>query len=56
MIGYDLGQEAEVPDLEYSAEFAEKILAASRGNFVEVSADDLIAQLDDMLAKARVSG
>ena len=38
---------------EYSAEFAEKIIAASCGEFVEISADDLIAQLDDMLAKAR---
>ncbi|MBU0525909.1 MAG: hypothetical protein KKC24_08505 [Gammaproteobacteria bacterium] len=41
------------PHPEYSAEFAEKILAASCGEFVEISADDLIAQLDEMLAKAR---
>jgi hypothetical protein len=38
---------------EYSAEFAEKILAASCGEFVEISADDLLAQLDEMLTKAR---
>ena len=41
------------PHPEYSAEFAEKILAASCGEFVEISADDLLAQLDEMLAKAR---
>lgn len=43
----------DYPHPEYSAEFAEKILAASCGGGVEISADDLIAQLDDMLAKAR---
>lgn len=43
----------DYPHPEYSAEFAEKILAASCGEFVEISADDLIAQLDEMLAKAR---
>jgi hypothetical protein len=43
----------DYPHPEYSAEFAEKIIAASCGEFVEISADDLIAQLDDMLAKIR---
>ena len=43
----------DYPHPEYSAEFAEKILAASCGEFVEISADDLLAQLDEMLAKAR---
>jgi hypothetical protein len=38
---------------EYSSEFAEKIIAVSCEDFVEISADDLIAQLDAMLEKAR---
>ena len=43
----------DYPHPEYSAEFAEKILAASCGEFVELEADDLISQLDYMIAKAR---
>ena len=43
----------DYPHPEYSAEFAEKILAASCGEFVEINADDLLAQLDEMLAEAR---
>jgi len=39
--------------LEYSAEFAEKIIAASCGEFVEIDVDDFLAQLDAMIAKAQ---
>lgn len=39
--------------LEYSHEFAEKIIAASCGKFVEIDVDDFLAQLDAMIAKAQ---
>lgn len=39
--------------LEYSPEFAERIIAASCGEFQEIDADDLLKQLDDMIAQAR---
>jgi hypothetical protein len=39
--------------LEYSAEFAEKIIAASCGEFVEIDVDDFLAQLDVMIANAK---
>lgn len=42
----------EVP-LEYSPEFAEKIIAASREEFHEIDIDEMISQLDAMIAKAR---
>ncbi|MFP3448470.1 hypothetical protein [Pseudomonas sp. SIMBA_067] len=38
---------------EYSPQFAERIIAASCGAFQEIDADDLIKQLDDMIAQAR---
>ncbi|MNE78800.1 hypothetical protein D3C80_1752360 [compost metagenome] len=38
---------------EYSPQFAEHIIAASCGPFQEIDADDLIKQLDDMIAQAR---
>jgi hypothetical protein len=39
--------------LEYSPAFAEMIIATSCEEFVEIDPDELIAQLDQMLAKAR---
>lgn len=39
--------------LEYSPQFAERILAASCDEFVEIDVDDMIQMLDDMLAQAR---
>jgi hypothetical protein len=39
--------------LEYSAAFAEKIIAASCEEFVEIDVDDFLAQLDAMIHKAR---
>ncbi|MBM3110468.1 hypothetical protein H8F21_19195 [Pseudomonas sp. P66] len=39
--------------LEYSPEFAEKIIAASCGEFVEIDVDAFLAQLSDMIAKAK---
>lgn len=39
--------------LEYSPEFAEKIIAASCGEFVEIDADAFLAQLYAMIAKAQ---
>jgi hypothetical protein len=39
--------------LEYSPEFAEKIIAASCGEFVEIDVDTFLAQLDAMIAKAQ---
>jgi|GEM_PF-1864871 len=39
--------------LEYSPEFAEKIIAASCGEFVEIDVDEFLAQLSDMIAKAK---
>ena len=39
--------------LEYSPEFAEKIIAASCGEFVEIDVDDFLAQLDVMIANAK---
>lgn len=39
--------------LEYSPEFAEKIIAASCGKFVEIDVDKFLAQLDVMIAKAQ---
>jgi len=47
MIGYDLGGE------ECSEAFAQRILAVRDEDFVEVDADVLIAQLDEMLEAAR---
>jgi hypothetical protein len=38
---------------EYSPQFAERIIAASCGEFKEIDVDELISQLDDMIAKAR---
>lgn len=38
---------------EYSPQFAEMIIAASCREFVEIDPDELIAQLDEMLKKAR---
>ena len=42
--------------LEYSPEFAEKIIAASCGEFVEIDVDAFLAQLDAMIAKAQGAG
>lgn len=39
--------------LEYSPQFAERIIAASCGEFKEIDVDEMISQLDDMIAKAR---
>jgi len=39
--------------LEYSPEFADRIIAASCGEFKEIDVDEMISQLDDMIAKAR---
>lgn len=39
--------------LEYSPQFAELITAAECGEWREIDADDLIAELDAMLMKAR---
>jgi hypothetical protein len=39
--------------LEYSPQFAEQIIAASCGEFKEIDVDEMISQLDDMIAKAR---
>lgn len=39
--------------LEYSAEFAEKIIAASCAEFVEIDVDEFLAQLSAMIAKAQ---
>ena len=39
--------------LEYSPQFAERIIAASCGEFKEIDVDEMIHQLDDMIAKAR---
>lgn len=39
--------------LEYSAEFAEKIIAISCGEFVEIDVDDFLAQLDAMIADVK---
>jgi hypothetical protein len=38
---------------EYSQEFANRILAIEQEEFVEIDVDDLIAQLDAMIQKAR---
>ncbi|VVN79808.1 hypothetical protein [Pseudomonas fluorescens] len=39
--------------LEYSSEFAETIIAASCGEFVEIDVDDFLAELDVMIAQAQ---
>ncbi|MCW2270736.1 hypothetical protein D3C77_203900 [compost metagenome] len=39
--------------LEYSPQFAEQIIAASCEAFHEIDVDDMISQLDAMIAKAR---
>lgn len=39
--------------LEYSPEFAERIIAASCGEFEEIDVDEMIAMLDVMIAQAR---
>lgn len=39
--------------LEYSPQFAERIIAASCGEFKEIDVDEMIRQLDDMIEKAR---
>lgn len=39
--------------LEYSPQFAERIIAASCGEFKEIDVDEMISQLDDMIAKTR---
>lgn len=39
--------------LEYSAAFAEKIIAASCEEFVEIDIDNFLAQLSAMIAKAQ---
>ena len=43
--------EAHAP--EYSPAFAEMITAAECGEWTEIGADELIAQLDEMIARAR---
>lgn len=53
MIGYDLGAEPAECGEEYSPELVQMIAEAEAGEWHEVDADDLIAQLDEMLAKAR---
>lgn len=53
MIGYDLGADTAEGEEEYSSEFAQMIANAEAGEWQEVSADELIAQLDEMLAEAR---
>lgn len=42
--------------LEYSPEFAEQMIAASCGEFVEIDVDEFLAQLDAMIAEARSAG
>jgi hypothetical protein len=42
-----------IVDLEYSPEFAEMIIAADCGEWTEIDPDDLIAQLDAMIEKAK---
>ncbi|WP_426160340.1 MULTISPECIES: hypothetical protein [Pseudomonas] len=39
--------------LEYSPQFAEQIIAASCGEFREIDVDEMISQLDEMIAQAR---
>lgn len=39
--------------LEYSADFAEKIIAASCEEFIEIDVDEHLAQLSAMIAKAK---
>lgn len=39
--------------LEYSAEFAEKIIAASCEEFIEIDVDEHLAQLSAMIAKTK---
>lgn len=39
--------------LEYSADFAEKIIAASCEKFIEIDVDEHLAQLSAMIAKAK---
>ncbi|WP_256587847.1 hypothetical protein [Pseudomonas sp. Irchel 3E13] len=51
MIGYDLGTDDGVQ--EYSDEFAQRILAVAEEDFVEIDADELIGQLDEMIKAAR---
>ncbi|MEG0859129.1 MAG: hypothetical protein RSD81_10185 [Pseudomonas sp.] len=53
MIGYDLGADTAEGEEEYSPELVQMIAEAEAGEWHEVDADDLIAQLDEMLAKAR---
>jgi hypothetical protein len=42
--------------LEYSPEFAEQMIAASCGEFVEIDVDEFLALLDAMIAEARSAG
>lgn len=51
MIGYDLNDNDA--GQEYSDEFAARILAVKDEDFVEIDADDLIGQLDEMIKAAR---
>lgn len=46
-------QELKNSTLEYSAQFAELIIAAECGEWHHIDADDMIAKLDAMLKKAR---
>lgn len=42
----------EIREPEYSPQFAEKIIAADCGEWTQISADDLIAELDEMIKNA----
>lgn len=63
LVGEDLGgvwsfktlddTQRDYQPLEYSLEFAEKIIAASCEAFVEIDVDEFLAQLDAMIAKAQ---
>lgn len=46
----------DIKEAEYSARFAEKIIAADCGEWIAVDPDTLIAELDEMLKRARERG
>lgn len=50
---YTTVQPEDIEEEEYSAEFAEKIIAADCGEWIELDPDTLIAELDEMLKRAK---
>lgn len=53
---YTTVQPEHIEEPEYSAEFAEKIIAADCGKWTAVDPDTLIAELDEMLKRAKERG